>query len=254
MYPILARYGPFFLNSYTVVMAIGIVAGLALALYLARKDGIESDDWITGLLIAAAVGLVAGRIVFVLANVPYYGENPDEILLIGKGGLNYHGVLIAGLLFLGIWIHQRGQSVGSIALLLAPSLALISAFGWFACWLDGCAFGWEAPAGLLVANLPDSFGVFALRYSTQVLALVICLLIFGLTLLFRRSRFLWMSTLLLLSASRLIISLLRGDSAPMIGALRLDTLAEGLIVALCLITIAVVVLRKSADGSRQQTN
>ena len=65
MYPILARYGPFFLNSYTVVMAMGIVAGLALALYLGRKDGIESDDWITGLLIAAAVGLVAGRIVFI---------------------------------------------------------------------------------------------------------------------------------------------------------------------------------------------
>ena len=255
MYPILARFGPFFIYSYTVVMALGIIFGLAFALFLGKRDGIKSDLWINGLLIAIIVGLIGGRILFVISNIPYYIENPDEILLIGRGGLNYQGVLITALIFLGIWIRLKNHSVGPIALILAPSLAIISAFGWFACWLDGCGYGREAPSGFLVADLPDSFGVFALRYSTQILALVFCLLILGLTLVLRRYKFLWLPwlTLLLLSASRLIVSLLRGDSAPLVGSLRMDTLAEGVLVLFCFLAIAVAALDKSSAQAWEQS-
>ena len=254
MYPILARFGPFFIYSYTVVMALGIIVGLAFALLLGKRDGIKFDLWINGLLTAIIVGLIGGRIVFVTANLPYFTENPDEILSIGRGGLNYQGVLITGLIFLGIWTRLKGHSVGPIALILAPSLAVISAFGWFACWLEGCGYGREAPAGFLVADLPDSFGVFALRYSTQILAFVFCLLILGLTLILKRYKYLWLPwlTLLLLSVSRLIVSLLRGDSAPVVGSWRMDTLAEGVIAIFCLLAITVAALDKPSVQGREQ--
>jgi phosphatidylglycerol:prolipoprotein diacylglycerol transferase len=253
MYPILARYGPFFLYSYTVVMALGILAGLGLAIFLGNRDGIKSEHWINGLLLGVIVGLIFGRVVFVLANVSYYLENPSEIPLIWRGGLSYHGVLIAGLIFIGAWTRFKGHASGQIALLLAPSLALFSSFGWLACWLDGCAYGRQSAAGFLVADLPDSFGVFALRYSTQLLALVLCLLIFTLTLSirqYRRIRWLPWLTLLLLSAGRLVVSLLRGDSVPMLGPIRMDTIAEGLLIIFCLIAIPVIIFRKPAIENR----
>jgi len=237
MYPILARFGPFFLYSYTVVLALGILAGLGLAFYLGNRDSINSEIWISGLLLAVLAGLILGRVVFVLANASYYSENISEIPLIWRGGLSYHGVLIAGLIFLAAWTRFKGRSFGGIALLLAPSLALVSSFGWLACWLDGCAYGRQSTAGFLVADLPDSFGVFALRYSTQLLALVLCLLIFTLTLAIRQYRRIhWLPwlTLLLLSAGRLVVSLLRGDSVPILGSIRMDTIAEGLLIIFCL--------------------
>jgi prolipoprotein diacylglyceryltransferase len=152
-------------------------------------------------------------------------------------------------------IIQRtsARAFGGIALLLAPSLALFSSFGWLACWLDGCAYGRQATAGLLVADLPDSFGVFALRYSTQLLALVVCLLIFTLTLAIRQYRSIhWLPwlTLLLLSAGRLVVTLLRGDSVPMLGLIRVDTIAEVLLIIFCLLAILVIIFRKPAIESR----
>lgn len=257
MYPILARFGPFFLYSYTVVMALGIFAGIGLTHFLGKREGIKSERWFDGLLLGVITGLIFGRVIFVLANAAYFKENLNEIFLLWRGGLSYHGVLIACLIFLGFWTRFKGPAFSQIALLLAPALAIVSAFGWFACWLDGCAYGQEAAAGFLVADLPDSFGVFTLRYSTQLIALLISLLIFSLTLFIScYKRFLWLPwlTLLLLSAGRLVVSLLRGDSVPVLGTLRLDTLADGLLVIFCLIAITVVLLRKPTAENRKQVS
>ena len=60
MHPILARFGPFFLYTFTVVMGLGIVAGVGLTAWLERRDGQERPGWIDGLLLALVAGLVGG--------------------------------------------------------------------------------------------------------------------------------------------------------------------------------------------------
>lgn len=71
----------------------------------------------------------------------YFAENPGEIGLVWRGGLSYHGVLIAGLLGTWGWLRWQGRSFGYYADLLAPALALASSFGWLACYLAACAYG-----------------------------------------------------------------------------------------------------------------
>lgn len=257
MHPILARYGPFFLYTFTVVMGIGILAGIGLTAVLARWDRKDRSGWFDAFLIVLVAGVIGGRIAFVSTNWTYYQENLNEIGLVWRGGLSYHGALLAGLLALGIWSLGRGRSFGIYAGLLAPAIVLVSASGWLACWLEGCAYGRETGFGPLAADLPDSFGVFGLRYQTQWMGLVLCIFTFLLIIVLRR----WLRpvtvfflTLLFLSAGRVVVSLFRGDPTPMIGQYRLDTLVDAGLILLSLVAIVLVTIRKHNLVLRQTPN
>ena len=247
MYPILGRYGPFFLYSYTVVLGLGLAAGIGLTAWFVKKDKGEKNypGWLDGLLISLLVGLVGGRIAFVWANWSYYLEALDEIVLVWQGGLSYHGGLVTALLAFwlwSLWLKRNGRtrdfkdqvSFTVYATLIMPGFVLAHLFGWLACWLEGCAFGRETVLGFLAADLPDSFGVFAVRYQTQLLGFGLTIVIFLITLYLRNRlesrRFFWL-TFALLSVSQGIITLFRGDPVPLVGSFRLDTvLSIGLVL------------------------
>lgn len=246
MHPILARYGPFFLYSYTVVMALGLAAGVGLTAWLERRGRYRQPGWIDGLLVASIAGLVGGRAGFVIAHWTYFGQKPGEIALVWQGGLSYHGVLLAGLLGLLAWSVWKRRSFTDYAGLLASALVLISAFGWLACYLDGCAYGREATFGLLVGDLPDSYGVFALRYQTQLMGLILCLLLLPAIILGRqrlRPGLLFGLSLLLLSAIRVIVSMFRADEVPRLGAWRWDTVLDGSTAIIALIFLLLITIR-----------
>lgn len=247
MHPILSRYGPFFLFAFTVVMGLGILMGIGLTAALAKRGRLDASDWFDGILIILLASMVGGRIAFVLTNWTYYQENIDEIGLVWRGGLSYHGALLAGLLALGIWSLGRERSFGFYAGLLAPAFALVSAFGWLACWFEGCAYGRETGIGPLAADLPDSFGVFGLRYQTQLMGLILSILTFVLIIVARRRLrpvTLFFLTLLFLSAGRVVVSLFRGDAILMIGPVRLDTLVDGGLILLSLVAIILFTIQK----------
>ncbi|MFQ5401731.1 MAG: prolipoprotein diacylglyceryl transferase family protein [Anaerolineae bacterium] len=227
MYPILGRYGRFFLYSYTVTMGLGIAAGLWLTHRLARRE--PHADWPDGALASLAAGLLGGRLGFVMGQWTYFQERPGEVWQLWRGGLSYHGALLAGLLGLWLWRRQKKRPFTAYADLLAPGLALATSFGWLACWLDRCAFGRQTTLGLFAAGLPDNYGLFAVRYQTQMLGLTLSLLVL-LLVLWRRPRaragalFGW--TLLGLSTGHALVSLWRGDVVPLVGPVRIDTILD----------------------------
>lgn len=233
---ILARYGPFFLYSYTVVLGAGAALALGLTAVLARRAGVRG--WLDGLLFAAAVGLVIGRIVFVRLNAAYFAENPAEAWQFWLGGLNAHGLLLGGLAGFWLWHRLAGRSPpGRIALqagLLAPGLALLFAAAWAACGIEGCAYGRPAPPGPLAASLPDDFGIYASRYRTQLFGALGSLAVFAVALVatLRRARtsgdskplLVFWGTLAGLSLVQAAVAAGRGDPAPDVRAIRLDLL------------------------------
>jgi phosphatidylglycerol:prolipoprotein diacylglycerol transferase len=231
MLPILSRYGPFFLYSFTVVMGLGVGASIGLAAWQARRHPARLAGWLDGLLAAAGVGLLAGRAAYVGANWDYFQAHPAEAALVWQGGLSYHGALFGGLAGLWLWRRRRppGATYLEYAALFGPPLAFASFFGWVACWYEGCAYGREAVLGPLAADLPDTYGVYALRYQSQLFGALLSLVI-ALLLVWRQQRRpggrnFWLA-LLLISASRAVVTLFRGDAAPLVGAYRLDTLLE----------------------------
>lgn len=252
MHPILARYGPFFLYSYSVVMALGLAAGIGLTVWLERRSERQLPSWIDGLIVALVAALVGGRVGFVIANWSYFADEPDQIALVWQGGLSYHGALLAGFMGLLGWTAWKRRSFAEHSGLLAPALVLVSVFGWLACYLEGCAYGRETTFGFLAGDLPDSYGVFAIRYQTQLMGMVLGLLLFPLVLIGRQRLSpgqLFGLSLALLSAIRVIVSLFRGDEMGQLGALRWDTLLDG---SIAVVTLSLLVLAAIGRSTRRR--
>ena len=230
MFPILGRYGSFFLYSFTVAMATGIWLGLGLAARWRRDEA--NEGWLDTAVFVMLIAWLGARAGFVAANWPYYAERPSEIWQFWQGGLSYHGALLAGLAALWGWSVWRKRPFAHEAARLAPAIILVVAFGWLACYLEGCAYGAETTLGPLAADLPDGYGVFALRYQTQLIGLGLTLLILPLILWLSRrwpdTAVFWF-TILLLSLIHLLVSTMRADTG------RLSNLLDAGLVILALI-------------------
>ena len=246
MYPILGRYGPFLFYTYTAVMGLGLFAAAGLAAWRARHRPVPFA-WADASLVTLFAALLGGRLAYVAGNWVYFQENLDEILLIWEGGLSYHGALAAGLLALWSWARVRALAFGAVAGFWALPAVLWNAFVWLACYLDGCAYGRETLLGLLAADLPDSYGVYAVRYQSQLLGLGLSILaLLALWLVRRRARLLfqfWLA-LFLVSLGRFVVSLLRGDAMPLLYGVRLDTVMDGALALFSALILLIHWLRR----------
>lgn len=243
MTPILGRYGPFFLTSYFVVLSLGTIIALAVTTYHARR--LELAGWIDGVLLGGAVALVAGRLGYVAMNQAYFRENPGQAWNLWQGGLTYQAALLTGLLAYILWLRLTQRPIGPYLDLIAPGLAILCAAGWAACWFEGCAYGRETIPGLFAADLPDNFGVMAVRYQTQAAGFMLSALVAGPAAWFlskrplskpASGRLFWL-TLVALTVVHAFVGLFRGDPGPLLFGIRVDVavdvglIAAGLIVA-----------------------
>lgn len=238
MYPILARYGSIFIYSYTVIMALGIILGIGLISWSSRHNRLPG--WFDALLVIGVAGLISGRTGFVLWRWDYFQERPAEAWQIWQGGLSYHAALLAGIVALVGWAAAGQRSFYRYAALFAPAFVLITVFGWAACWMEGCAYGQETVLGFLAADLPDDFGVFAVRYQTQLIGFILALAAFLFILWYKKDhpqKTLFWLALAAISLVQLLTSLFRGDQTLNVGRLRLDTLLNALLVTFSLLLL-----------------
>lgn len=213
MYPILGRVGPYFIYTFHTVFVLGLLAAFG---WWRKLDGA---------LWALVGGLIGGRIGFVWLNGSYFTEKPTEIMLLDRGGFSYHGVVLGAFLAVAIWCRVNDVRLLPYLNKLVPALVWLTAVGWLACLFEGCAYGRPTMLAWYAADLPDPFGVEALRYQTQLFGLFSA----GMAALALRyvptdRRFGW--ALLMIGLGRVFISLLRGDPMPILVGLRLDTFLD----------------------------
>jgi phosphatidylglycerol:prolipoprotein diacylglycerol transferase len=248
---IVARYGPFLLYGYTVWLGLGLIAALALT---ARLNTAANAGWFDGALAAAAGALIGGRVAFVWLQGEYFSAHPAEAWQIGRGGLAYHGALAGALAGLWLWARLSHRPFWASAGLFGPGLALLAAFGWLACGVDGCAYGRVIPIGsvalvdLVAAELPDDLGIITLRYRTQMAGALLSLLALGLALVAVRRRWppaaVFFTALGSISLARALVAPFRGDAVPGLWGVRADLLVDVGLVLLCCLAAVVVVMRE----------
>jgi phosphatidylglycerol:prolipoprotein diacylglycerol transferase len=255
MMPILGRYGPFFLTGYFVALATGVALALITTAVPGRR--LRRSGWLDGVLAGGVAGVLAGRLVFVLLNGSYFAENPGQAWFIWHGGLNMQAALLGGLATAVLWWRFTQRPVAPFLDLIAPGLAILFAAGWAACWFEGCAYGREAAPGILTAPLPDDFGVVAVRYQTQLAGVALSAVVAVLTGWWlwrrpsgaRRPALLFLVTLGLLVGGHALVSLFRGDPAPIWWGVRADVVVDVLLVAVLLLLIAALLRSPPrADG------
>lgn len=239
MAPTLFTIGKVSISTYTVLLDLGLILGLALTYFEGKRRLDRGDTALDVGLWCIIGGIIGGRLGYVLANWTTFSEDWIRVVRIWEGGLAFHGAFLGGLLVMVVFtlLQRPGEryiSFWVLGDLVTPGLALGITAGWVACLLGGCAYG-ALGEGLGYAILPDLYGVTASRYATQVVGLAFALVLFvGFWLLRRRWPFAGASFLmygLLYFAGQFFLEFTRGDEAIYVGPWRL---AQALDLALAL--------------------
>lgn len=161
----LVSIGPLNLRWYGLLMALGALAGYALARRLARERNMnlaELDSLATILLVT---GLVGARVFDVVVfEREYFLGRPWEVLAVWRGGLAFHGALLFGVAALVSWCRRHRYAVLQYLDIFAPALALGQAIGRWGNYFNQELFGLPTslPWGIPIAlNLrPEEYQTF----------------------------------------------------------------------------------------------
>jgi phosphatidylglycerol:prolipoprotein diacylglycerol transferase len=251
MHPVLLRLGPITVYSYTVLLNLGLVCGLAVACWKGQRRSLKLATVVDAAFYTVMAGLVGARLHYVLLNWAYFSAHPKEAFRIWKGGLAFQGAFVGGMLALLAYAILNGRSFWSLADVAALGLALGGVLGWLGCLTSGCAYGLEGK-GFLTYNLPDIYGVSAPRFATQVVGSVWSLLIFALLLLIGRKTLkpglVFLVYVLLYFGGEFFLEFSRGHETLYVGAWRVGQVID-LIVIVLAVALKIVLKSRLAQYS-----
>lgn len=137
MFPELFKIGSFPVNTYGVLLAIGMLLALLTASKLASRDGV-SKDRIYDLGLWTLIGGLAGSKILML----FTEENVNIFSLdfLRSGGV-YYGGLIGGFLTVAFLIRFYKLPFWKVADAFAPAVAIGQAIGREGCFAAGCCWG-----------------------------------------------------------------------------------------------------------------
>ncbi|WP_131114003.1 prolipoprotein diacylglyceryl transferase [Lichenihabitans psoromatis] len=130
--PVLINLGPFPIRWYALAYVAGLVAGWAYARWLCGREALwhglshPTRLSIDDLVVYIAFGIVVGgRLGYVLFyNLPYYLDNPSEIVAVWRGGMAFHGGLAGAILAIWIFARRHGVSALSVADVVAAGVPI----------------------------------------------------------------------------------------------------------------------------------
>ena len=98
MNPVLFVLGFVKIYWYSVMILLGVLAGYSIAMYEAKKFGINKDFMFNLFFFMIILAIIGARLYYIAFNWSYYSSHIMEIFKIWEGGLAIHGGIILGLL------------------------------------------------------------------------------------------------------------------------------------------------------------
>ncbi len=106
------QIGPFTVYVWGLLVALGLLAGTWAAGRLAKERGLDPKVFWDVAGIAAAAGIVGGRLLHVVLYAPaHYLAHPAEIVALWDGGISITGSLIAAALAVFLFLRRRRLDV-----------------------------------------------------------------------------------------------------------------------------------------------
>ena len=229
MHPILFHIGDHAIRSYTMFMDAGLLAGLALAFWLWRRQERTAAaflDAVTYLLIGAVAG---SRIAYVATHWAYFKDHLSESIAIWTGGMSFHGAFLGGCLALALYALITRKPFWRMADVFIAGLSLGAVFGWLACFASACAYG-VVGNGFLFILSPDIYGIEAPRFALQLAGAIQSLVVLVVLLLIVRAKgrpgLAFAVFVLLYFGGQAGLELLRADESILVGAWRLGQIVD----------------------------
>lgn len=126
---------------YGVIIACGMLLGLALAVYRAKKEDIHSDVLYDFLLIAAPIAILCARAYYVIFEWESYADDPAKVFAIWEGGLAIYGGIIAGVIVAILFAKFKHIDFFNLGDLAVISLLIGQCIGRWGNFMNAEAFG-----------------------------------------------------------------------------------------------------------------
>jgi phosphatidylglycerol---prolipoprotein diacylglyceryl transferase len=221
VYPELFKVGPFTVYTYGVLLAASYLLGLRLAMWRAKKWGLDPNRVLDLGIYIIIAALVGAKLLLLVVDFDQF-RNPRELLNLARlGGVFYGGLLLAvGVAFW--YIHRHRLPFWTTCDVFAPGIALGHVTGRLGCLAAGCCYGkptdmpWAIvfTNPLAAANVGTPLGI--PLHPTQIYEAGASLIILALLLATERrgrrfaGRTFW-SYMFLYAVSRYVIEIYRGD-------------------------------------------
>lgn len=218
--PNIGSFGPFTLTWHGVFSALGILAGVTLSVWLAKRDGIPAEVGQEVALVAIPSAVLGARLFYVFEHFGHFRDQPWEILTgLNEGGITLYGGLIGGVLGGAIYglIRRWPVAVGLDA--AAPGMVLGQAIGRIGDLINGEHLATESNLPWAVRYThPNTLGELgkavhptAGGYELVGDLLILLLLLFVLRRVVKRPGWVFCSYAVLYSAMRFVLSFFRVD-------------------------------------------
>ena len=175
-------------------MALAFLAGIWTAARRAPFGGIPGEKLLDLGPWLIVGGIAGARLLYVISYWPerFAGQPLSELFMVWNGGLVYYGGFIGAALACIVYARVRKLPLWKLADVMAPSVALGSAFGRIGCFLNGCCYGrachlpWAVTFPETARGAPPGVPL----HPTQIYDSLLNLALYGgLAWLYRRKKF-----------------------------------------------------------------
>src|SRR6185503_16249465 len=137
----LGPLGSFTVGTYGLFYALGFLLALRLAVFYARRDGIEAGRILDLGIVGLLAGFVGAKLLLYALDLRYYLADPMRMVQNLRSAGVYYGGLGLAVLAGVVYVRRQGLPLGKVADLAAPALSLGQAIGRIGCFLAGCCYG-----------------------------------------------------------------------------------------------------------------
>ncbi len=249
MYPhLLHIYGPIWIQTYGVMIALGFFAFLFLSInHPIRKKYLTQEQYLNLLFIGLASGIIGGRLLYIIANPGQFTDNWLEALYPWVGGFFVLGSILGVIITVPLYLRFTKTPILPImdlASLYAPVLQAIARLG---CLGAGCCYGAAASTlwwAITFVHPDSSAPCNVALHPTQLYISLASLLIFFILRISTKKTLSHPGCLLFLylileNISRITIDFWRGDREPFVASLLRGSIQLSQAQLYALITLAI---------------
>lgn len=147
--------GGFSIKYYGLVVGLGLIVGIAIACYQAKKTGQDPNHYIDLSIVTVLSAFVGARIYYVAFRWDIYKENPISVFYIREGGLAIYGGIIAAIIATFIYCKIRKEKFGLVVDTAGLGLVIGQVIGRWGNFFNREAFGGYTD-NLLAMQIPLS--------------------------------------------------------------------------------------------------
>jgi len=251
--PVLVTIGGLKIHWYGIMIAIGLYVAIQVALREAARRGMNRDQLMNVALLAAVLGIVGGRLYYVVQNNPsFYWHHPAEIIAVWQGGMAFFGAMFGGAVAVAISAWRWHIPFWSLLDVGAIGMTIGQAIGRIGNIINGDIVGYKTNGWGFEYTNPNTFGPLNVPVQPAslyelLISLALFVLLWNLRTRVRPEGMLAMIYIVLYSVSQFFIFFVR-DNVVVLGGLKQAQVTSLVVIAITLPVIAYLLRKERLAG------